>query len=213
MEDDKELLTYQDTTLYVSDLRLICGNNWLNDRVISFYLDYLSDEISNQNIFFVNPSTVMLMNFTSSEELQSILSSLELDKKDIVFVPVNDNQDITSAGGSHWSSLVYVNETKTFYALDSYDDSNHAMTMSVFKKLSGILPGTVKYLSMPKQTNGYDCGMYVLAAAKLLSDNPSLFKNDIKSMNAVLSEKITPKNVKDLRMEIVNIISRLAKNK
>lgn len=43
---DKIVLSYQDSCLYDSDIAILnSGTDWLNDRIISFYLEYLHNEI------------------------------------------------------------------------------------------------------------------------------------------------------------------------
>ena len=43
---DKLILSYQDSCLYESDLTILNSqSDWLNDRIISFYLEYLNFEI------------------------------------------------------------------------------------------------------------------------------------------------------------------------
>ena len=42
----------------------------------------------------------------SDEDLLSVTNSLDLQSKDLVFLPINDN-DMDQVGGTHWSLLVY----------------------------------------------------------------------------------------------------------
>lgn len=47
---DKLIISYHDSCLYKSDLDILNSETeWLNDRIISFYFDYLQHEICNSD--------------------------------------------------------------------------------------------------------------------------------------------------------------------
>lgn len=52
---DKLILSYQDSCLYESDLKIIQSDSaWLNDRIISFYFEYLQKEVyETDEILFI----------------------------------------------------------------------------------------------------------------------------------------------------------------
>lgn len=52
---DKLILSYQDACLYESDLAILRSETaWLNDRIISFYFEYLNREVfETDEILFV----------------------------------------------------------------------------------------------------------------------------------------------------------------
>ena len=66
---------------------------------------------------------------SSPFEIEALLSSLELPKKDLVLVAINDNND-NKAGGSHWSLLVWQN--KKFFHFDSSGNLNNEAVMVSF---------------------------------------------------------------------------------
>ncbi|VDK32136.1 unnamed protein product, partial [Anisakis simplex] len=45
---DRRVLSYGDTVLYESDLQTLKEGTWLNDRIISFALEYLYDTMLNE---------------------------------------------------------------------------------------------------------------------------------------------------------------------
>eukprot|EP01129_Flabellula_baltica_P017082 TRINITY_DN9360_c0_g1_i1.p1 TRINITY_DN9360_c0_g1~~TRINITY_DN9360_c0_g1_i1.p1 ORF type:complete len:217 (+),score=42.34 TRINITY_DN9360_c0_g1_i1:38-688(+) len=167
------ILTYKDTTLYQKDLDILYSNKtWLNDRLIGFYYDYL-DTIKSENVIFVNPSTMMLLAyFNDVEELCMFLSPLGLDAYEVVVIPVNDSEGST-AGGSHWSLLVYRKSVDQFYAFDSYYTEVNSNAMRAARKLKVILRSRsegIKVIDTPKQRNGSSCGLFVLAISELFID-------------------------------------------
>jgi hypothetical protein len=38
----------------------------------------------------------------SLEDLKEILAPLKMSEKEIVFMPINNNQDFNQVGGTHW---------------------------------------------------------------------------------------------------------------
>jgi hypothetical protein len=45
---DKLILSYKDACLYESDLAILRSDNaWLSDRIITFYFEYIQNEILN----------------------------------------------------------------------------------------------------------------------------------------------------------------------
>lgn len=73
-----------------------------------------------EEIAFVHPSTMFMVNFLESKlpllhlhfqlskahkdeaELREAVKQLKLESKQLVFMPINDNSSIERAGGSHW---------------------------------------------------------------------------------------------------------------
>ena len=70
---------------------------------------------------------------------KALLSSLELEKKSIVLISINDN-DSVEAGGSHWSLLAWVKSEKKFYHFDSWGNapSKHAALQTANKISAAI---------------------------------------------------------------------------
>ena len=176
---DKVFLSYNDSIIYESDLKLLDTNNWLNDRLIGFVYEYLEKETFNsecnqKNYFaFVNPSTVQYLKLCSSldEAKMCFLDPLELDKKDIIFLPLNDNQNEESAGGSHWSLLVIDRKKLGCMHFDS-TGSNHKEAQYFYNKYKSYF-GVNKFevsTNFPKQTNSSDCGVYALGKILIYFD-------------------------------------------
>ena len=70
---------------------------------------------------------------------KALLSSLELDKKSIVLISINDN-DSVEAGGSHWSLLVWVKSEKKFYHFDSWGNApSKSAALQTANKISAAI--------------------------------------------------------------------------
>lgn len=52
--DNKIILSYGDSCLYESDLEILkVDTSWLNDRIISFYFEYLQEVFDSNEILFI----------------------------------------------------------------------------------------------------------------------------------------------------------------
>jgi hypothetical protein len=40
--------------------------------------------------------------FTDPEEVKEALGALDLASRELIFIPINNNSDVSKAGGSHW---------------------------------------------------------------------------------------------------------------
>ncbi|EGG14762.1 sentrin-specific protease 8 [Cavenderia fasciculata] len=188
MSSDPLVLSYGDTSLYQSDIDILKQRyQWLNDAIIQFFFEYLSEESFKEyldRICFMSASTVFMLHFiqdASVSGLKDIIGGLKLDSKDIVFIPINNNQDPNViAGGSHWSLLVFIKALNCYYYYDSLPNSsegNRECACLIAKTLSPLLlPPTMKWnvssmfkiRQAPKQSNGYDCG---LASSQTTNDS------------------------------------------
>lgn len=86
---------------------------------------YLEDECAklSKTVALVHPSSVEMCKFMSGlflkvrqelfadvvgAELKECLESLNLADAHYVFIPVNDNEDATSVGGTHWYFCLFL---------------------------------------------------------------------------------------------------------
>ncbi len=111
MDHDKMLLTYHDCTLYQSDFDILTSEReWLNDNIISFWFEYLTnDEFCDcrDSIAFMDPSMMFMVAHSEEvEDLKECLQPLDLDHKQLIMMPINDHRSIRTVGGSHWCELL-----------------------------------------------------------------------------------------------------------
>ncbi|KAF7805547.1 NEDD8-specific protease 1 [Senna tora] len=218
---DEKILSYNDVVLRRSDLDILSGPYFLNDRIIEFYFSYLSSCYSSQDILLVPPSIAFwIMKCPVIEALKDFLDPLHLTDKTLVIFPINDNDDVSIAeGGSHWSLLAYYRNANLFV----HHDSTISMNKEPAKQLYNAV---VKYMGLseaaseakfvecsdsPKQVNGYDCGLYVTAIAGVIcswyvngenSDTNNLWFSAVK-------EQVTPSFVAGMRSKILALIRDL----
>ncbi|KAL0735214.1 hypothetical protein Bca4012_011424 [Brassica carinata] len=219
--DDKIILSYNDVVLRRSDLDILNGPNFLNDRVIEFYLSYLSTLHTSPTISLIPPSIAFwISNCPDTESLKDFMKPLRLRDSVLVILPVNDNLDVELAGGGlHWSLLVYHKEANSFFHHDSFMGSNRWSARQLYQAVSpfvsdGDAAAYRECSDTPQQKNGYDCGVYLLATAQVIckwfssggmKNLDELWLGDVK--------KNVPDVVNHLREEILGLIKRLMSEK
>lgn len=217
---DEKILSYNDVVLRQSDLRILNGPHFLNDRIIEFYFSYLSSSHPSQDILLVPPAiTFWIMNCPDTSSLKDFLQPLNLPSKKLVIFPINNNDDVSKAeGGTHWSLLAFEKTTGFFVHHDSFSGGNlnHAKrlykTLVPFMGVSGA--GYMECHCSPQQENSYDCGSYVLATAKEICKwfDSEKYKNEDLWFSRV-KEQVTSSTVSILRFEILELIKSLMEKK
>ncbi|VDK88999.1 unnamed protein product [Litomosoides sigmodontis] len=166
------VLSFGDTVLYEADLRALETGRWLSDPVISFAFEYLHkrtlDETKKSKIAFVNAAICQLIKLTTPNEVVELLDDLELKKKEHVIFVVNDHDDPSSSGGSHWSLLICRQHLRPHFLI--IDSAQMPMSANL-KPTDKMIQTLAKYFELPadarieeatKQFNGMDCGMFVI---------------------------------------------------
>lgn len=209
---DPVVLSFQDSLLRRSDLALLQGPNWLNDHVIGFAFEYFSSERFRdlkEAVLFISPEVTQFIKCASSlDELALFLEPLALSSRRWLFLAVNDNSDQT-AGGTHWSLLLYHHGSNRFAHYDSQNGSNSAHAQRIANKLqpftgSGSEAAFVEE-QCPSQQNSYDCGMYVMCVCEALCE-----RLRAEGSPRLAAHAITPAFITQKRAEWCRLIQSLA---
>uniref|UniRef100_A0A7C8Z2M2 Ubiquitin-like protease family profile domain-containing protein n=1 Tax=Opuntia streptacantha TaxID=393608 RepID=A0A7C8Z2M2_OPUST len=220
---DEIVLSYNDAVLRRSDLDILSGPYFLNDRIIEFYFSYLSSTYRSDDILLVPPSIAFwLQNYPDEESFKAFIEPLSLSTKNMIYFPVNNNEDFTLAeGGSHWSLLVFYREANVFVHHDSFQGSNCSYAKRLYKSVALFVASPdseTRYLEQecsPQQQNGYDCGLFVIAIARVLCSwymgGGSVDSDDL--WFSVVKEQVTPSAVLKMRSEILDLIKGLMTGK
>ncbi|KAK8447370.1 hypothetical protein SEVIR_8G058600v4 [Setaria viridis] len=115
-------------------------------------------------------------NLSEKADLEYHAKSLDLQSRRMVLVPVNDNTDYMRAEGEkHWSLLViHIAEDHSscrFVHHDSVSSGlNHTAAVKYANALKQVLPKAPPVIEAdtPKQLNGSNCGLCVLALSKAI---------------------------------------------
>ncbi len=175
VDKDKIVLSYHDSLLHESDVGLLDDTKWLNDRLIGFVYEYMERETfvdAPTSLFlFMTPSTVQCLKLCSSmqEAEMCFLEPLDARNKRYIFIPINNNANAEQAGGSHWSLLLYDKRWCSFVHYDSIG-SNYSVAKAFVNKYASYFGLSAECYrnadNYVKQTNSYDCGMFVLGRIK-----------------------------------------------
>ncbi|XP_026866472.2 sentrin-specific protease 8 [Electrophorus electricus] len=211
---DPVVLSYQDSLLRRSDVSLLDGPHWLNDQVIGFAFEYFATErfkSLGEMVCFISPEVTQFIKYAScQEELALFLEPLRLASRHWVFLAVNDNSNQT-AGGSHWSLLLYQRNTGHFSHYDSQSGGNSLHARRIAAKLETFLSTGIKVPfveeACPSQQNSYDCGMYVICNTEALCESARR-----ESCAHLPAQTITPTYITRKRTEWHSLIQRLAKD-
>lgn len=112
----------------------------------------------------------MLMNTPDPLTLKEALP--DFTQTTHIFLPINDNRDVSQAeGGSHWSLLLVSVIDGVSFHYDSLAPSNDAEARSTSQKLEILLGKKLRFIHMedsPQQENGSDCGVFVCVVMRHL---------------------------------------------
>lgn len=222
---DEMILSYNDVVLRRSDLDILNGRYFLNDRIIEFYFNHISSHYPSEKISLVSPSIAFyIANCPGIDTLNDFISPLNLTTKELILFPVNDNDDVSLAeGGSHWSLLVYVRKANVFVHHDSFNGLNASYAQNLYRAVVGHVGGAdivskctyIECDKSPQQKNWYDCGVYVLAIAKAICEWYIKIKPrvDDELWYSVVNNKVDLVTVAHLRCEILWLITSLMDKK
>ena len=189
MDENLVILSYGDSLLKKSDIYLLEKGHWLNDTLISFMFEYYQTEqyTGRDEIAFLDPDVIQLIKLIPRDEAGLVLSSLNLVSKELIFIPLNDNES-AAAGGTHWSLLVWVKSGNHFELYDSMETSVVTHTATVVSR--ALAPHITEenftisnILNTPVQKNQSDCGLYVIKLAELICNHKIKSSNFLEAVD------------------------------
>ena len=187
-----------DATVYEDDASTLQPGRWLNDAIITYLFERFGSQPmqSGGSVVLLEPATTftaaMVGDPFALREMFGVRRGAgvpplteQLAAASIVLMPVNNNEDAGAVGGGHWSLLVFRRRggeggQPRFEHYDSCDQANAPNARAVMAALAQLLFGDTKIaklqlvrMSTPQQANGFDCGVYALAIAEILSAAPA----------------------------------------
>ncbi|KAI8645263.1 hypothetical protein BD408DRAFT_412071 [Parasitella parasitica] len=169
-EEDNLVLHYHDVVIRQSDLDTLAPGHWLNDTMIAFHMEFLERTFvpKDAKYLFLRPGIVHLIKF--AQDVMQLEPALppQMDQYEAIFIPVNDGDPYQAYSGTHWSVMVYVRPTNSFYYYDTLKFNNLRDGEVTSKRIQPLLkqnkPAQFIPSSTPQQINGSDCGgmcMYI----------------------------------------------------
>ncbi|GJQ10921.1 hypothetical protein GpartN1_g2712.t1 [Galdieria partita] len=187
-DDDDQPLSpcYGNVTVYKGDLKLLDVPNWINDRIISFYAEYLNRQCTKareqesdakERVFCVDPSLVFWLLYCSDwKDCKEALKSIPWKESHCILFPMSDSDSLYSPDhpltGSHWTLLAFITTRNLFLEYDSLHKAPSKNGKAFAAKLEKLLDldsnsSTYCVETVPTQTNNYDCGIYVISIMEL----------------------------------------------
>jgi len=174
----------------VEKFRCLMPKKWLNSEVINFYMDLLQDKDTKIfcmnfkkktshffNTFFMS-KLLPEKNKYNFEDVKRWTKYFKVFEQDKIFIPININNN-------HWFLVVIYIEQKQIIYYDSIANNDRA-TLYLFTIAKWLkdeaksknedinindwtLIDTGK--NIPQQSNGYDCGVYLILNADYIADD------------------------------------------
>ncbi|XP_043282390.1 sentrin-specific protease 1-like [Venturia canescens] len=148
------------------DLDTLNGTNWLNDEIVNNYMDLIKDD----KTYVMNSFFFPRLYLNGYNAIKRWTNKVNIFKYERVIVPINL--------GNHWCLAVINLLKKAIVYYDSFgrDNPKYLLTLREYlveeAKNKGEGPINDKEWSLatkrdiPRQTNGYDCGVFVCLYAK-----------------------------------------------
>lgn len=148
----------------------------------------------SDKVLLMDPATAFWLTVQDDpEHVREAIEAMKLPERELVLCPINDNCDGSLAdGGTHWALLVCwdrqhgfggypTDATKgglfsrfTYYdSLDRNGNAHHSTNFAQAKTLASRLAGRPVQVSVgacARQTNSFDCGVYVLLFSEIVAN-------------------------------------------
>ncbi len=201
---------------------LLEDGEWLGDKVIHFYLEYLRYHKFREHIEdveVVSPPVVHCLRISKSREVaENMLAPLQLSRKKVVVLPVRGSAGQIASRGTHWSIIVLTPADGQFYHFDSLDrnrESAKAVANKVQHQLCcGSRSSNGARRSKPKfyhfrgipRGSACDCGLYTLYNAE------ASIEHFLQGRDAGSFVPARKEDVRDMRKSILAIIRQVSED-
>lgn len=182
----------------VRDFKTLAPGRWLNDTIIEFFMKYIESNTAKVvafNSFFY--STLADRGYQGVRRWMK-RKKAAINDLDIIFAPVNLNQ-------AHWAlSIIDLRNRKILY-VDSLSSGLTSTAFAIMKDLQSYVIEESKgdlgedfelcHLECPRQTNGFDCGIYVCLNTLYYSKgcSPTFTHKDASAMRLYIGYLILSK--------------------
>lgn len=153
----------------VHDLLSLQGSSWLNDSIINYYLE-MQSQPQHTDIYCFNTFFIPKLASSGYMGVKRWVRNVDLYSRKLIIWPVH-------VGTSHWCLAVAEMTSKTLWFFDSLYSTGERF----LKLLNGFLMQSKMekhpqaetplfklrcHPNVPKQANGYDCGVFTISFAR-----------------------------------------------
>ncbi|XP_017037258.1 uncharacterized protein Ulp1 [Drosophila kikkawai] len=175
--------------IHRSDIRTLLGSSWLNDEVINFYMNLLTERSELRSdqlprVYAMNTFFVPRLLQTGHGGVKRWTRKVDLFSKDIIPVPVHCN-------GVHWCMAIIHMRNKTIRYYDSMGKPNQDVldALEMYLRLESLDKRKQPFdtsdfkiesvANVPQQSNGSDCGVFSCMFAEYITrDAPITFSQE-----------------------------------
>jgi len=182
-----------DAVVYPHDLDTLNDKSWVGDMIIHAHGILLERKARSENkkVLFIPPCTVQFFRYYPDEIVFDSIPYWNPFDSNIVFIPFSDGTSCQDVG-SHWHLLMWLpngskDSLNEFVHFDSmFQNCDISLIESVvdrFTYLYQVKKYVLKHATCPQQTNGYDCGVYLMSYEEFLSAN----EGSIEGLDSVIT--------------------------
>lgn len=167
--NDDIIIEIGDVQINSQEFNTLADGMCVGDMIMHFLLRCLQKKYKERENFFYPfmPCTVQFIQTYPVEMTKSSFTDLNLGSYQYIFFPLSDFTAEKMAA-SHWS-LLYIDNTKGDMQFKHFDSMNHSNIkpandfVNIIQQIFDLKNLTIEELICNKQTNTYDCGIYVMA--------------------------------------------------
>lgn len=175
---------------YHSDLERLNEGKWLNDKIVNFYFELLSETFTD-TYFFNTFSFAKIASAKSQVELKEMYKDMDFSKYTYFVFPIHTP--------GHWSAVkIQNNFVIGFDSLGKVSSEIIEIIVKFYVSVANpnlsVIPKRIELgMRLPKQTNGDDCGVFCCTSAKYFStsNEPGMFcAKDIRRIRIQMLHEI-----------------------
>lgn len=186
----------------VRDLYTLADGHWLNDNIIDFYLNLVSEKSDNVYCWTTHFFSTLKSKGYAGVARWAKRRKVNVTEKKLVVVPIN----IMS---THWAVAVVDNLAKTIKYHDSLSSNGNQSAVRLLqqymaKECERLQVPPIEYellpnMKTPQQQNGYDCGVFTCTVSKHIAQGLplSFSQNDMKTIRRRMAYEIIQKSLLD----------------
>lgn len=184
----------------VRDIQTLNDTCWLNDNVIDFYLNMVTENSKDTYCWTTHFFTTLKSKGYQGVARWAKRRKVNLMEKDLIVVPIN-------IMGTHWAAAAIDNKEQTISYYDSLSSSGNARAVLLLqdymtKECERLAVDPIQYsllpnVKTPQQQNGYDCGVFTCTVARKVAErSPLAFsQKDMKTIRRKMAYEIITKSL------------------
>ncbi|XP_037720161.1 ubiquitin-like-specific protease 1 [Drosophila subpulchrella] len=173
----------------ISDIKILVGGRWLNDVVINFYMNLLTDRSEKRSgqlpsVYSMNTFFMPRLLQSGFEGVKRWTRKVDILSKDIILIPVH-------CKGVHWTMTIIDMRKKSILYYDSKGGANQNLldTLEKYLREESLDKRNQSFdtsnfriekaRNVPQQKNNSDCGVFSCMFAEYITRNaPITFSQD-----------------------------------